>query len=223
MNDLISIIIPVRNGANFIGEAIEHIKSQVMNVELIVVDDASDDETVSIAESYGCTIVRHDTRKGQVAGKNSGLKAAHGDFILFHDHDDVMRPGALDALYSSFDGSTSAVEAMVQDFYSPGLSDAQKHMTPIKEEPYYGLFTGAILMRKSVFDIIGYFSETVTAGEIIDWEFKMKDHGLVCKKIDFIATDRRVHSSNYGKTNRDVEFANYAALLRARLAKMNKV
>ena len=55
------------------------------------------------------------------------------------------------------------------------------------------------------------------AGEIIEWQSKMDSNGLKIKKIDFVSTKRRVHSTNFGKTNQKTEFKNYAAILRAKL------
>lgn len=220
MNDLISVIIPVKNGSKYIAEAIKGIQKQNMNVEIIVVDDCSNDTTVEIAKLFDCKIVRHDVSKGQVAGKNSGLKVAAGKYVMFHDHDDVMRDGVLQKLYDeiSSDSDISAVEAKVQDFYSPDLSEEERAKTPIKQEPYWGLFTGAILIKKEVFDSIGYFSENVHTGEIIEWQSKMDAANLKVKKIDIVSTDRRLHSTNFGKTNKGTEFKNYASILRARLA-----
>ena len=217
MNDLISVIIPVKNGENYIKEAIEGIQKQNMNVEIIVVDDGSTDNTAEIAEGCGCKIVKHDTSKGQVAGKNSGLKTAQGKYILFHDHDDIMQEGALKRLYEAFEPDTMAVEAKVQDWYSPDLSEEEKLKTSIKPEPYWGLFTGAILIKKSVFDAIGFFNEAVYTGEIIEWQSKMDLNVFKVKKIDFVSTKRRVHSTNFGKTNQKTEFKNYATILRAKL------
>ena len=219
MNDLISVIIPVKNGENYIKEAIEGIKKQKMNVEIIVVDDCSTDNTVEIAKSYGCKIVKHETSKGQTAGKNSGLKIAEGKYILFHDHDDIMQDGALKRLYEEFEPSVMAVEAKVQDWYSPDLSEEKRAKTTIKPEPYWGLFTGAILIRKETFDTIGFFNESVHTGEIIEWQSKMDSKGLKIKKIDFVSTMRRIHSTNFGRTHQQTEFKNYAAILRAKLRK----
>ena len=217
MNDLISVIIPVKNGQNYIKETIENIKKQDMNVEIIVVDDCSTDNTVEIAQSYGCKIVKHEVSKGQVAGKNSGLKIAQGKYILFHDHDDIMQDGALKRLYDEFEPDIMAVEAKVQDWYSSDLSEEERAKTPIKQEPYWGLFTGAILIRKETFYNIGFFNEAVHTGEIIEWQSKMDSNGFKIKKIDFVSTQRRVHTTNFGKTNQKTEFKNYAAILRAKL------
>ena len=219
MNELISIIIPVKNGSNSLKEAIEAIKKQNMNMEIIIVDDASTDNTVKIAEENGCKVIKHDISKGQVAGKNSGIKVATGKYILFHDHDDIMADGALKKLYDEItsDNSLCAVEAKVQDWYSPELSKSEKEKTPIKQDAYWGLFTGAILIKKSVFDVIGFFNESIHTGEIIEWQAKMDKNNFKIKKLDFVSTKRRVHLTNFGKTNKATEFKNYASVLRAKL------
>lgn len=219
MNKLISVIIPVKNGSNYIKDAIQGILSQNMNAEIIVVDDCSEDNTIEIAQNLGCRILRHQTPKGQVAGKNTGLREAKGEYILFHDHDDVMEKGALKRLYDEItaDSSVFAVMAKVQDWYSPDLSGEEKIKTPIKQEPYFGLFTGAILIKKEVFDKIGLFNEAVHTGEIIEWQSKMEMNDLKIKKVDFVSTKRRVHSTNFGKTHQKTEFKNYAAILREKL------
>ncbi len=220
MNDLISVIIPVKNGEKYIKEALEGISAQNMNTEIIVVDDCSTDKTAETAQNYGCKIIKHETQKGPVIGKNNALKVATGKYIMFHDHDDIMRAGVLQKLYDeiSSDDNIYAVQAKVQDFYSPDLSEEEKRKTPIKDEPYWGLFTGAILMRKEVFDIIGYFNENIKAGEIIEWQSKMDANNLKIKKLDFVSTNRRIHAANFGKMNKNAEFKDYAALLRAKLA-----
>ncbi len=221
MNDLISVIIPVKNGEKYIKEAIDGIKKQNMNVEIIVADDCSTDNTVEIAENYGCKIIKHNIPKGPVVGKNSGLKIAEGKYIMFHDHDDIMNDGSLKILYDkiSSDESIMAVEAKVKDFFSLDLPEEERKNQQIKQEPYWGLFTGAILIRKDAFDKIGLFSENIQAGEIIEWQGKMNAAGLKIEKLDFVSTNRRIHASNFGKTNQKTEFKNYAALLRARLKK----
>lgn len=216
-NELISIIIPVKNGKNYLQEALDHIKAQEMNVEVIVIDDASEDETSEIASRNGCRVFRQSVCQGQVTAKNIGVKMAKGDFILFHDHDDRMRTGALRALYEAMDEKCAAVMAKVQDFYTPGMSEQQKMRSPKKEEPFYGLFTGAVLIRKSAMDLIGPFNPQLNTGEILEWETRMSQNGLCIKKIDLVATDRRIHATNYGKTNREKEFRDYAMVLRARI------
>ena len=217
MNELISVIIPVKNGADYLKEALESIKSQNMNTEIIVVDDCSDDNTVEIAQNFGCKVVRHEVSKGQVAGKNNGLKVAKGKFVIFLDHDDIMLDSALKRLLSEFGPDIMAVEAKVQDFCSPELSSDDRNNIKIKSEPYFGLFTGAIIIKKQVFEKIGLLDESFQSGEIIWWQSKMEANNLKIKKIDFVSAKRRVHLKNFGRTHHKAEFKDYASILRAKL------
>lgn len=218
MNDLISVIIPVKNGTNYIHEAIEGLRNQNMNIEIIVVDDMSADGTVKVAESMGCLVLKHDKQKGQVAGKNTGIKAAKGGYILFHDHDDIMNENVLSKMYDELinDATLFAVMAKVKDFISPDAME--NNNAEIKQEAYWGLLTGAVLIKKEVFDIIGFFDEKLTTGEIIGLQSKMELQGLKIKKLDIISTNRRVHNTNYGKTSQKREFQDYARALREKLA-----
>lgn len=220
-NYLISVIIPVKNGGNYIQEAIDAIQKQNMDLEIIVVDDASTDNTAEMAQHMGCVVLKHQESKGQVAGKNTGIKVAKGDYILFHDHDDVMNQNILSKMYEelSSNNELSAVMAKVQDFISPDALETNN--AEIKKEAYWGLLTGAVLIRKSVFDKIGLFDEGLTTGEIISLTSKMNQHKLKLKKLDIISTNRRVHNTNYGKTNQKREYIDYARALRAKLASQN--
>ncbi len=215
-NKLISIIIPVKNGENYLHEAIEGIKKQEMNIEIIVVDDGSEDNTAEIAKKMGCTVIKHEKTKGFVVGKNTGLQNAKGEFVMFHDHDDIMNDGVLKQLYDTFDTDTQVVMAKVKDFISPDCSD---NTIIIKQDAYYGLFTGAVLIRKQLFDRIGSFDDNLLAGEMLDFNNKLNTQNIKIKKIDFVSTNRRIHNSNFGLTNKKTEFQDYAKVLRAKLAR----
>ena len=87
----------------------------------------------------------------------------------------------------------------------------------MRKEPYWGLLTAATLIKKSTFDKIGLFDEKIDAGENIDLQMKMTNCNLILKKIDFVAANRRIHDSNFGKQNRKKEYKSYADILRAKL------
>ncbi|MDR2124671.1 MAG: glycosyltransferase family 2 protein [Desulfovibrio sp.] len=218
---LISVIIPCRNGENYLSEAVAGIRRQKLPVEIIVVDDGSTDKTACLAESAGCRVMRHEARRGQVAGKNTGIRAANGNYVMFHDHDDMMNAGALSTLYNKLVAGEDLwlVMAKVRDFLSPELSKIRKQdiAATIKKEPYYGLFTGAVLMRKALFDRVGFFDENLNTGEIISLLTKMDKIHLQYKKIDFVACNRRIHMTNYGRTDTAKEYKDYSAVLRAGL------
>lgn len=210
---------PVKNGSNYIEEALNGIKLQNVNVEIIVVDDGSNDDTAQIAENFGCVVVKHSSSKGPTIAKNTALKIAKGKYIMFHDHDDVMNQNALPQMLKEFQENEEifAVTAQMKDFLSPELSKEEEQKVVVREEAYSGLFSGAILIKKEVFDIIGLFNESITAGEVIDWTAKMNERNLKIKKLNFISANRRIHNSNFGRTNKEKEFKDYASILRAKL------
>ncbi|MDR2124753.1 MAG: glycosyltransferase family 2 protein [Desulfovibrio sp.] len=216
---MISVIIPCRNGANYLQEAVAGIQSQNMPIEIIVVDDGSTDETTRIAESAGCRVVRHGTMRGQVAGKNTGIRAANGEYIMFHDHDDVMIANTLPKLYNALvaDKNLWLVMAKVQDFFSPELGEAEKRKIRIREEAYHGLFSGAVLIRRALFDINGFFDESLNTGEIISLMTNMDAIGLKYEKVELVACRRRVHAANYGRSHKVKERVDYASVLRSRM------
>jgi glycosyltransferase involved in cell wall biosynthesis len=217
----VSVIIPCRNGMNYLLEAVAGIQRQNIPFEIIVVDDGSTDDTAHIAENAGCRVIRHGTTRGQVAGKNTGIRAANGNYLMFHDHDDMLQAGALPTLYNILiaDNNLWLVMAKVLDFFSPELSEVkqQEIAVTIRKEPYYGLFTGAVLMRKALFDRVGLFDENLNTGEIISLLATMDKLHLQYKKIDFVACNRRIHATNYGRTDVDKEYKDYSTVLRARL------
>lgn len=216
---LVSIIIPVRNGANYLEEALKAVKSQNVDMEIIVVDDGSNDNTSKIAKDFGCIVSRHEISKGSVIAKNTGLSIAKGKYIMFHDHDEVMNDNVLLQMLRNIceNEEIFAVMAKLKDFYSPELTGEERRKVAIKPDPYFGLFSGAILMKKEIFNIIGSFDENRKSGEIIEWTNKMVKNNLKIKKIDIIAVNRRIHNSNFGRTNKENEYQDYATILRAKI------
>ena len=93
---------PAYNAAPYIGLAIESIRRQSWrNLELIVVDDCSTDDTASIAESLAAAdprllVLRQPVNKGAYAARNAGLARASGDYVTVHDADDWAHPRRLE-------------------------------------------------------------------------------------------------------------------------------
>lgn len=98
----VSILMPAFNAAAYISEAIASVQAQtVTDWELIVVDDASADETSRIVESFAdprIRLLRHDANQGPGAARNSALEAARGEWVAPLDADDQWRPERLERL-----------------------------------------------------------------------------------------------------------------------------
>jgi len=118
MHPLVSVIIPVYNGTNFLGQAIESVLSQSYpHFELIVVDDGSTDQTWSIIEAYGSRLRGLRKENGGVASAlNLGIQKAKGDYIAWLSHDDLFLPNKLERQIE-FLRSYSHFKACYSDYY----------------------------------------------------------------------------------------------------------
>ena len=93
MNGLISIIVPVYNSSAYLGQCLDSILAQSYgNIEVICIDDGSSDDSLKILEEYQMTDSRIKVIKKRNEGvskaRNTGLKASHGEYVLFVDSDD---------------------------------------------------------------------------------------------------------------------------------------
>jgi glycosyltransferase involved in cell wall biosynthesis len=218
MSSLITVIIPCRNGANYLADAIASVHRQNMDTEIVVVDDGSTDNTASLAANLGCAVISIP-HSGLSAARNAGLKAAQGEYILFLDHDDVMIDGALAQLLDGFNDTADFVSAKVRDFISPELSEIDRAKLALRPEPYSGLLTGAYLFRHEVFSKVGVFDEKLLTGQGVEFLLRCANAGLQERQMDFVAAKRRLHNDNMGRTMQEQENKDYASLLRARLSR----
>lgn len=102
----LSIIIPVYNVASYIKRCLESVLSQdhvLLDIELIIVDDCGQDQSMDVVDqilaayngSILCKVLRHEKNLGLSAARNTGLKAANGDYVLFIDSDDYLLPNSI--------------------------------------------------------------------------------------------------------------------------------
>ena len=196
-NPLLSVVIPTRNRARLVGEAIESAYNQRPGqVEIIVVDDGSTDDTATVVtEKFGSRIrlLRSPRRRGVGAARNAGLRIARGEFVAFLDDDDLGLPGKLDAELTALDrfpdadGVVSDSLTFVQGQVSPqtffmknGLLVAtQGQVRWINELPWLwtnslnGVAMCSITLRRRVLEEKGdkWFAEDLVSCE--DWELEM--------------------------------------------------
>ncbi|CAI3654987.1 glycosyltransferase family 2 protein [Clostridium neonatale] len=94
---MVSVIMAVYNGEKYIQEAIESVFNQTYkDIELVVVDDGSTDNTRKIVEKYEDVIYRYQENKGQGSARNLGIEVSKGEYLAFLDSDDLYAPDKIE-------------------------------------------------------------------------------------------------------------------------------
>lgn len=180
----VSVIMPVKNGARYIAEAIGSALGQGdAVVQLIVVDDASTDGTVAVVETLADPriVVAPNRSRGLPAGRNTGAALATGDWLLFLDSDDRLRPGALAALIAGgaahpdaavVYGDYDRIDAAGRPIGARGVMRGRRKPTgDVLAAMLAGNFmvVGAQIVRHDAYRAAGGFDETL--GYCEDWHF----------------------------------------------------
>lgn len=107
----ISVVVLVWNGARFLDACLNALLKQDLDAEIIVVDNASTDDSVSIIQKFAPRIclMRNDQNLGYAAGNNIGIRATTGDIVVLLNQDTVVKPGWLRAIADTFDDSTIGI------------------------------------------------------------------------------------------------------------------
>lgn len=128
----VSIIIPCFNQGMFLAEAIESAKNQTgQEIELIVVNDGSTDDTHEVAARFEDLIYISQSNKGLPEARNVGFTNSRGDFIIFLDSDDRLPPGAVFSGLAALESSPEAAFA----YGRMRLIDANGSALHIRSEP----------------------------------------------------------------------------------------
>lgn len=133
---LISVVMPCFNSEKYLEEAIESVLGQTYaNVELIVVDDGSTDNSSLILERYASriTLVRQQN-KGPMHARNRGIREATGEFVAFLDSDDFWRPDCLELLHNAHVASNPVIAYCGWQNIGPGDFSGPPHVPPDYEE-----------------------------------------------------------------------------------------
>jgi GT2 family glycosyltransferase len=97
----LSIVVPVYNSPGHLRECLAALTAQIgPDIEIVVVDDASTDDTAAVAARHGARVIRLERNSGPAAARNQGAREARGEILFFVDADVVLRPGTVDQVLS---------------------------------------------------------------------------------------------------------------------------
>jgi glycosyltransferase involved in cell wall biosynthesis len=205
---LISVLIGVYNAERYLPEAIESVLGQGYRpLELIVVDDGSDDGSGEAARRYGdaLTYVRQENA-GNGAARNHAVRLARGELYAFLDADDRFVPGKLELQYAALaaDPKLDMVFGHVREFVSPELTPEQRAgIRPPAPQPLPWPAPNLMLIRRESFERVGPFAEEVRVGVTVDWYARATEAGLQGAMVPEVVLERRLHLANNGLRERD--------------------
>lgn len=196
---LVSVIIPVYNGEAFLADAVASIRSQSYEpMEIIVVDDGSTDGTAAVARQLaGAVQYICQPNSGPPAARNRGLKTARGDVIAFLDVDDLWSENKLEIQLERLARTPPAdlVLGHIQLMMLNGRVDGRPVFVPW-EEPKLALSVGAALIRRSVFDRVGLFDESLRYCDDCDWFMRARECGVSLQIHKDVTQYYRRHENN---------------------------
>jgi glycosyltransferase involved in cell wall biosynthesis len=188
----VSVVIPTHNRADFLRGAVSSVLNQTyQNFEIIVVDDASTDDTAKVVAAFNderIRFLRHDTNKGGSAARNTGILASKCDYIAFLDDDDEWLPEKLakqmDVLLASPQDVGCVYTGCVDVDRTTGRVIGQQIPTKrgnlSKELLVKNCIGGAssVLLKRDCFKKVGLFDESLPRSQDYDMWFRIANEFL---------------------------------------------
>lgn len=196
---LVSVIVATKNSARYVGEALESISAQTYGeYEAIVMDAASTDRTVEIAQVFLKTRVVQQRGQGFAGAWNEGIAAARGELIAFLDSDDRWAKEKLEKQVAVFvrEPQMEMVIARMEyflereGFLPPGFKPE------LLARDHLAYFPGAMLVRRELFERIGTFGTEWKIASDVEWFKRVKDSGVKVGIVPEVLYYKRVHDAN---------------------------
>lgn len=183
MTSLVTVVIPNFNGAKYLNDSIDSVLAQdYTNIEIVVVDDGSTDESLAILERYGTKITLIKQRnKGSAAARNAGINLASGEYVALLDSDDIWKDNKIRIQISLLEsGDYDLVYCGGQEFsaklekgliHVPQYSgDCYQYFKRFPTKGIIELGCSTAVFRTSVLKFSGLFDESFM-GAAEDWDF----------------------------------------------------
>ncbi|HQA82534.1 MAG TPA: glycosyltransferase [Syntrophales bacterium] len=195
---LVSVIIPVYNGENFIREAVDNVLSQKYPaLEIIIVNDGSTDGTEAVIGQLPADIrYFSQTNSGPAAARNKGIQDASGEFITFLDADDLWPENNLNVMVDEMlkNPDMEVIRGYAQLMEVNKKTGNYEYVGNPKESfPHY---IGAAIYRRSAFEKVGLFDPMLRFGEDSDWFLRAADLNLNMKRLEETSLFVRRHGGN---------------------------
>jgi GT2 family glycosyltransferase len=198
--ELTSVVIPVRDGAAFLPRAIASVRRQAgVQLELVVVDDASRDGSADLAAKLGADrVVALPVNAGVASARNVGFAVSRGEYVCFHDADDEMLPGKLHAQLRHLanvpaDGGVTVDQLIT---LTPGVAAPPwlAGRPALRGEP--SPVATSALLRSAVLVLCGGFDPAMSVCEDVELYHRMRVAGRPVGHVPIAYLRRLIHGAN---------------------------
>jgi len=198
---LVSVIVPVLNGARFLGECLGSLIAQDHPaLDIVVVDAGSTDGSAQLAEGFSGVRVLRRANEGLSASRNAGLGAAAGPLIGFCDSDDVWKPDKArrQVEYLEAHPDVGVVLCRQDTMFEPGAAWPDWLRPDQVRGDLDGVSPTSGLFRRAVFDRLGGFRGMDQLGTEFDLELLIRARaaGLPIALLEDALCVRRIHGDN---------------------------
>ena len=165
---MLSIIIPVHNASVYLEKALGALESfDRKNTEIIVIDDASTDESSKIAARYNVKLFRLTENKGPGFARNTGARAAEGDILFFCDADIVLPENTLEIIEGIFKRNPDtcvfsgiyAIDRAEKNIFSKYRNLKERHEELSRPTVASACRSAILVVKKKLFNAVGGFDE----------------------------------------------------------------
>ena len=225
----VSIVLPVYNGARYLENAIKSCLSQVFkDLELIIVDDASTDETSLIAERYSrldtrVRLLRHEVNKKLPAALNTGFAVARGEFLTWTSDDNCYRPTAVAAMLD-FLSKKPDVDIVYADYTAIDSSGDFLQQVSVSDPIYLvreNIAGPCFLYRRIVQERVGGYDESLFLVEDYDFWLQAAAFFRMASLHQDLYLYRR-HETSLSQRNVPTILCNHEMALRKNLPKLSR-
>ncbi|MCL5998016.1 MAG: glycosyltransferase [Chloroflexi bacterium] len=183
----VSVIIPTYNRARLVRDTLDSVLAQTYrDLEIVVVDDGSSDDTAAVVTAYSAPVrYLRQQNAGQAAARNTGIRAAGGEFIAFLDDDDVWLPQKLEQQLPLISAASAPAWVYCDAEVFDGTTGQPLHRFSQINPAHSGWIGASLILRdfiasptpvvrRQVFEQVGYFDESPLLKRREDWDMWLR-------------------------------------------------
>lgn len=222
ISPLVSVIVPAYNQGHYLRHAVQSALDQTAaDLEVIVVDDGSTDDTAQVAQSFTDARVRyvHQANRGLSGARNTGLREARGAFLTFLDADDAFLPDKMALLLAEFEAAPElglvTGQALLIDETGQRTGQHFESRLPVEQARWVlgnPLHVGSVLLRREWQAKVGLFDESLRSYEDWDYWLRLTLAGCAMRTIAQPVSLYRFHTRQMTRDGDQMTTASFAVL-----------